>query len=65
MGIDFDNFESYYGGTDVETLRKYAEQCKDEPERQSMFNRLAELKEHGAIYEASSDGGKLHYNRIR
>ena len=63
MAVDFESFESYYGGELATTLREFAEQCKDEPERRAMFIRLAELKEHGAVYTPCTDGGKLHYNR--
>jgi hypothetical protein len=63
MAVDFENFESYYGGEDAETLRRYAEQNNDYPERKAMFLRLAELKEKGAIYTPSTEGGKLHYIR--
>lgn len=63
MAVDFENFESYYGGETAGTLRDFAEQCKDEPERKAMFIKLAELKESGVVYTESTDGGKLHYNR--
>ena len=59
----FENFESYYGVTDIKALKEYAEQCKNEPERQAMFLRLVELKESGVVYTPSYEGGKLHYSR--
>ena len=65
MAVNFENFESYYGGESIETLKKYAEQCEDEPERKSMFLKLAELKENGVVYTPCTDGGKLHYNRSK
>lgn len=60
MAVDFKNFESYYGGTSVDELKKMLVREND-PRYKKMFADLINVKQSGGKYIPSTNGGQLHY----